>query len=232
MSERRLPGIMAEEDSPVVHFLAGRGYDSNIMVLDGERPVVVDTGTGTVSEHYCERIEKILAGRSVDRIVLTHRHFDHSGGAAAMARRLDAPVYVHEWAVDILRKGEGEMTGAWLFGATQEPVDAEPLEEGDEIDVGPVRYQVLSTPGHAPDSIALWHEPSRTLIPGDTVYADGGIGRWDLKGGDYDQLVASIERLADLNADIMYPGHGPAVEGGAVEHIRMGLRMVRMYGGG
>ena len=51
-------------------------------------------------------------------------------------------------------------------------------------------------------------------------------------GGDYDQLVASIERLADLDADIMYPGHGPAVEGGAVDHIRMGLRMVRNYAGG
>lgn len=223
---------MAEDDVPVVHMLPGRGYDSNVLVLDGERVIVVDTGTGTVIDHYIGRIEGILSGRKVDRIVLTHRHFDHSGGAAQMARTLGAPVYVHKAAVGIISHGEGEYTGAWMFGATQEAVEALPLEEGDELDVGPCRFTVLHTPGHAPDSIALWHEPSRTVIPGDTVYADGGIGRWDLKGGDYRQLVASLERLAGLEAERMYPGHGPSVEVGAAEHIRMGLRMARLYGRG
>ena len=98
--------------------------------------------------------------------------------------------------------------------------------------MGPWRYEVLHTPGHSPDAIALWHPESRTLIPGDTVYADGGIGRWDLQGGDYDQLVASLQRLADLDAETMYPGHGPSVLDGAVKHIQQGLRMAKLYGGG
>ena len=78
-----------------------------------------------------------------------------------------------------------------------------PLEEGDVVDSGGTEFEVLYTPGHSLHSIALWHASSRTLIPGDTVYADGGIGRWDLKGGDYDQLVASLTRLAELDADSM-----------------------------
>ncbi len=231
MTVGRYRDAMADEAPPVVHMLAGRGYDSNIMVLDGDTPVVVDCGTGKLNEHNIDRIVEVLNGREVDRIVLTHGHFDHGGGAAGMARRLDAPVYIHPEGIGMLASSDPQATGAWLFGAKPEPVDALPIDEGDVVDTGTARYQVLYTPGHSLHSIALWHAPSRTLVPGDTVYADGGIGRWDLKGGDYDQLVASLTRLAELDADRMYPGHGPDVQTRAVEHIRAGLRMARMYGG-
>jgi glyoxylase-like metal-dependent hydrolase (beta-lactamase superfamily II) len=223
---------MATDEGASVHMVTGRGYDSNIMVLDGERPVVVDTGTGVTTEFYVKRIDELLGGRKVDRIVLTHRHFDHSGGAAEFARKLDAPVYIHEEGLDALRGGDGEITGAWLFGATQEAVDAQPIGPEDVIDVGPVSFQVIHTPGHAPDAIALWHEGSRTLIPGDTVYADGGIGRWDLRGGSYEKLVQSLQLLADLEPETMFSGHGPAVGANAAEHIRQGLRMAKLYGRG
>ena len=231
MTEGRHPHPMADEERPRVHMLAGRGYDSNIMVLDGERPVVVDCGTGNMNERNIERIEDVLDGRTVDRIVLTHGHFDHAGGAAGISRHLGAPVFVHPEGIDMLASSDPQATGAWLFGATPEPVEARPLDEGDVVDVGGARYQVLYTPGHSLHSIALWHPPSRTLVPGDTVYADGGIGRWDLKGGDYDQLVASLTRLAELGAESMYPGHGPAVATNAVMHIEAGLKMAKLYGG-
>lgn len=223
---------MDREGGPLVHLVGGIGFDSNVLVLEGEHPVVIDAGTGTRSDHYIKRIREHLGDRGVDRIVLTHRHFDHSGGVAAFARELDAPVYIHEVGVETLRTGDGETSGGWLFGAKLEPVDAQPLKEGDVVDAGPARFKVLHTPGHSPDAVALWEPRSRTLVPGDTVYAHGGIGRWDLAGGDYDQLVATLERLAALEAESMFPGHGPTVSSGAVEHILMGLHAARMFGGG
>jgi glyoxylase-like metal-dependent hydrolase (beta-lactamase superfamily II) len=222
---------MAEEESAGVHMVTGLGYDSNIIVLTGERPVIVDCGTGVRSDRYFGPIEDLLEGTPVDRIVLTHGHFDHGGGAAGFSQHFEARVHVHPEGIEMLASSDPQATGAWMFGARPEPVDALPIEEGDVIDTGTARFEVLYTPGHSLHSIALWHAPSRTLIPGDTVYAGGGIGRYDLKGGDINQLIASITRMVELEPESMYSGHGPSVATGAVDHIRDGLRMARMCGG-
>ena len=68
------------------------------------------------------------------------------------------------------------------------------------------------------------------LFSGDTVFADGGVGRWDLPSGDYDRLLASIEKLADIMVDDLYPGHGSSAIGNAPEHLAMSLKAMRMYG--
>ena len=216
---------------PGVRLIAGQAFDSNVLVLGGDRPVVVDAGTGGATDWYARRIKDALGGRKVERIVLTHRHYDHSGGAAGLSRALGAPVYIHMLGMAALKGADEDGSIAWMFGGEIEPVEPHPLREGDVIDVGGARYEVLHTPGHSPDAIALWDAEARALVPGDTVYADGGVGRWDLEGGDLGELVRSLERLSGLGAEDMYPGHGPAVEGGATEHILMGLRMARMYGG-
>ena len=216
---------------PRVRRIAGQAFDCNIYLLEGDRPAVVDAGTGGATALYAKRIRAMLGDRRADRLVLTHRHYDHSGGAAGLARELGAEVFIHEAGVAAMAGGDAEESGAWLFGGELEPVVASPLREGDVVDTGTARWEVLHTPGHSPDAIALWDAEAKALVPGDTVYADGGVGRWDLAGGDYRALVASIERLAGLGAELLYPGHGPAVEGGAADHILMDLRAVRMYGG-
>ncbi len=222
---------MTDIEPPIIHRAGGRGFDSNIYVLDGDSPVIVDAGTGGVTYKYILEIKEALEYRRAGRLVLTHRHVDHSGGAHDMVNELGVEVLIHEEGVNAVTTGDSQETGAWLFGTPFKPVDASPLKEGDVIDVGGAVYEVLHTPGHSPDQIALWEPGSRTVIPGDTVYADGGIGRWDLKGGDYDQLVASIERILGLEPEVMHSGHGPSVRSGAAEHVRMGLRSARMYGG-
>jgi hydroxyacylglutathione hydrolase len=216
---------------PRVRRIAGQAFDCNIYLLEGDRPAVVDAGTGGATAFYAKRIKVMLGDRRADRLVLTHRHYDHSGGAATLARELGAEVFIHEAGVAAMAGGDAEESGAWLFGGELERVDASPLREGDVVDTGAVRWEVLHTPGHSPDAIALWDAEAKALVPGDTVYADGGVGRWDLAGGDHRKLVASIERLAGLGAESMYPGHGPSVEGGATDHILMGLRTLRTFGG-
>ena len=62
------------------------------------------------------------------------------------------------------------------------------------------------------------------------MFTDGGVGRWDLENGNYEQLVASIEKLKDIVVDDLYPGHGPSAIGNAPEHLAMGLKAMKMYG--
>jgi glyoxylase-like metal-dependent hydrolase (beta-lactamase superfamily II) len=100
------------------------------------------------------------------------------------------------------------------------------IKEGDIID----DLEVICTPGHTIGSICLYDETSKSLISGDTVFGDGGYGRYDLPTGDRAALIASIEKLKGLRIDGVYCGHGaPARERGGIvinkayHNITMGL---------
>ena len=83
------------------------------------------------------------------------------------------------------------------------------LEHGNSIDIGDLVLRIIHTPGHSQGGICLLNEKDRFLISGDTLFK-GSIGRTDLPGGDYDQLLDNIsQRLLILDSDIcIYPGHG------------------------
>ena len=92
---------------------------------------------------------------------------------------------------------EGELPAATLL-----------LSEGDVLPFAP-EWSVLHTPGHSPGSICLYNEDENTLISGDTLFADNGFGRTDLRGGNYAQLMKSLSRLEKLPAGTkLLPGHG------------------------
>ena len=103
------------------------------------------------------------------------------------------------------------------------------LSEDDEIDLGGgEKLTVIHTPGHTVGSICLLGQGN--LFSGDTVFADGGVGRWDLETGDYNQLLASVEKLAGMNFENLFPGHGLSVEGNAKVHLDLSLRHLRLIG--
>ncbi len=87
------------------------------------------------------------------------------------------------------------------------------LEGGESLDIGGMAWDVLHIPGHSFGSIALYHRTKKVLIPGDVVYADHAIGRYDLHGADASALKDSLLRLADLDVDILLPGHNRIVNG-------------------
>ena len=209
-----------------VHNVGGFGYDSNVYLIKCSKPIVVDAGTGQgiYFKKMIENIEKLCSLKSIKTIVLTHMHFDHTGGTEKLQKLTDANLLIHKDDASHVRIGDNVATGARMFGGSMEPLNTSIT--GDSVDGGDVALKVIHTPGHSPGSISLYEERSKSLFSGDTVFADGSTGRWDLIGGDYNQLLNSVRKLSKLDVKNLYPGHERFVEGNGNEHIMMALRFI------
>jgi glyoxylase-like metal-dependent hydrolase (beta-lactamase superfamily II) len=210
-----------------VYQICGIGYDSNVYLIDSEKPIIIDSGTGVHHKDTLNNLNKHNALGKIEKLILTHNHADHSGGAAELSEELGVEVYAHEADAAALKDGDGTRTGAVMFGFPQAKVDIQFINDGDTIDCGDAKLSVMHTPGHSPGSISLFDEDSGTLFCGDLVFMDGGVGRWDLPGGDYKTLVESIGKVLELDVKNFYPGHGPSNEGEGKEFIQMSYRYLK-----
>ncbi len=100
------------------------------------------------------------------------------------------------------------------------------LKNNDEILVGDNKYNIIHTPGHTPASICLYSKKDKTLFSGDTIFSHGSFGRYDLPGGNLQQLKESIKKISKLDVENIYPGHQAYVEGEANKHIMSSFRNV------
>lgn len=211
-----------------IHTIPGAGYSGNIFLLDSEKPVLVDTGWDADIVYPAKTLDAVLEGRKLDRIVLTHRHIDHVGGAMAFQKRYGGVIYAHELDAPPLMDGDQESTGARMFGSHIDPMPVEVLNTGDIIEMEDGgSLKVLHTPGHTTGSICLFSTGGH-LFSGDTVFTSGGVGRWDFPTGSLEQLKESLAMLAELDITGLYPGHGPHAEFDGLRHIRLGLDYLRM----
>ena len=149
-------------------------------------------------------------GLKLKQILLTHAHIDHVGGALRLKRLTGAPILLNENDLPLL--ATMAVQAGWLGMET--PETAPPDENlADGLIVGLARYpaQVLHTPGHTRGSVCLYFAPISLLVAGDTLFA-GSIGRTDLPGGNFQQIIGSIQtRLMaaarrDPRADRPRPG--------------------------
>ena len=200
-------------------------FDSNIYLISGDRTVIIDAGIGFQADDTIAFIKKMLNTRKLDILILTHRHYDHVGGANAIISEFHPKVYTGRLDAEPLRKGDRASTLGERFGGPLDPMDVEDLKDGDIIDIGAHRLRVIETPGHTIGSISLYDEVTGALFTGDTVFV-GGIGRYDHPTGDPSQLINSLQKLSELKINGFYPGHGPAIAAGGNEHIINGLRMM------
>jgi glyoxylase-like metal-dependent hydrolase (beta-lactamase superfamily II) len=143
----------------------------------------------------------------INTIVLTHCHFDHTARVKEIAHMCKAKVAIHK--NDARGLVDDLQSLSMHFGARSPGIVPDIiLGEGDIIG----ELVVLHTPGHTPGSICLWSERDRVLLSGDTVFSDGCFGRYDFPGGSRIELARSLDRLALLDVDGLYPGHGKPVE--------------------
>lgn len=147
--------------------------------------------------------DKILSiTKRVDKIVLTHGHFDHTGAAQEIKSLTNAKIYIHKGDIEML--ADARLNYSAIFGAPFKKVVADETLDG-EIGIGGIKFKVIHTPGHSEGGVCLLHND--TLLSGDTLFYNG-IGRYDF--GDYNKLMSSISKLLELpdNTRVL-PGHGP-----------------------
>jgi len=146
---------------------------------------------------------------TIDTIILTHCHFDHTARVKEIAHMCKAKVGIHKDDARGLIEDAHSLSmhfGARSPGITPDLV----LSEGDTVG----DLVVIHTPGHTPGSCCLFSEKDRVLISGDTVFADGYFGRYDFPGGSRTELARSLDRLSVLDVEGLYAGHGAPVDEG------------------
>lgn len=158
----------------------------------------------------------------VKTVVLTHCHFDHIARVTEIAHLCRAKVAIH--AIDARGLSDDLQSLSLNFGARSPGIVPDTtLIEGDTVG----GLTVLHTPGHTAGSICLFSEADAVLISGDTVFTDGAFGRYDFPGGSREQLARSLDRLALLDAEGLYPGHGEPVNSGGRRHIGAAQQLMR-----
>ena len=144
-----------------------------------------------------------------DKLLLTHGHIDHAGGATELSEILNIKIYgphkADKFLLDELQK-QGEM-----FGLPSKNCNPDSwLEEGDIIEIGNEILEIYFCPGHTPGHIIFFNKENKLALVGDVLF-NGSIGRTDLPGGNFEELINSVKnKLWPLGKDIDFiPGHGP-----------------------
>jgi hydroxyacylglutathione hydrolase len=197
----------------------GNGNNCNtclfVDVLRGDKPhIIIDPGhiTNEFGENCFDDLAKAISddGFKIDDIGLiinTHSHLDHCQANELVVRKSGAWVTLSQ-EEDEFRRTSGERLNSMLGAKNPDFTPLFYLKEG-ELNLGAknkVNLQVFITPGHSPGSICLYWPDTRILITGDVVFY-GSIGRTDFPGGSLSQLKKSIDKLSQLDADYLVPGH-------------------------
>lgn len=228
--------------SPDVYLVASGklGYDwthpadCNVYLIDaGEELALVDAGTGLSENAILRHIEGcgFDPGR-VTRLLLTHLHADHSGGAAKLRRATGARTAVLSASAGVLEAAEEEKIdlpraiAAGFYPSDYRweacPVD-DALRDGQQLALGRYQVTVLHTPGHsAYDTCYLFDAGDGVpfLFSGDTVFHGGRISILSTRDFHLQQLASSMDRLAAVSFGTMLPGHGLPVLGNGPDHVR------------
>lgn len=208
-------------------FAAGQFAENGYLVRcdDEGTSIVVDPGAGAP-----EMVEALREGDlRLVAIVLTHAHLDHVEGIPTILEHREVPIHLHPDDHPLYEAVPDQARSFGVTGVELPPPDRE-LEHGRDLTFGDTTFEVRHAPGHAPGHVILHCAAGSLALVGDVVFR-GSIGRTDLPGGDYQQLMASIrEQVLTLPDETrLLTGHGPET---TVEDERTGNPfLIPHYGG-
>ena len=178
------------------------GTDENCYILySGKSCAVIDPG-----ENYEKALEFIRENNlKIEKILLTHCHYDHSAGAGILKKETGAPVAASEECKENIKYAHVNVSA--LFGhELKDDIVDEILTDGEEFYAAGIKFTCIKTPGHTSCSVCYITED--IIFTGDTLFY-GSVGRWDLPTGNFEELVSSIkEKLYKMDNMRVYPGHG------------------------
>lgn len=183
----------------------GAFQENCYLLTDASVAVSVLIDPGAEPDRLIAVVER--SGTALEAIWLTHAHLDHVGAIAGLERRWKVPVYLHPLDEPLYAMATRQ---ALLYGLEfeQPPPTDRSLGDGQILEVGRLRFDVMHSPGHSPGHVTI-HGHGLAFV-GDCLFA-GSIGRTDLPMSNPKHLAASLQRITSLPHDtVVYPGHGPA----------------------
>ncbi len=191
-----------------VSLIIGDGLCSNIYVIGCEEATVVDTGVGNWANPVFPQLAELgVQPENIKQVILTHAHHDHAMGIYLILEKARPKVYVHEKDTKYIASSLGDTLIR--------------VREGDIVETSIGSFTVYWTPGHTSGSMCLYNSEHKILISGDTVFPDGYYGRYDGESGSLEAIIESLRKLAELDCEIMLPGHGSPVFQDANSHIKL-----------
>lgn len=194
--------------------------DCNVYLVDGgDGCILIDAGVGLDTG----RMDEVLASHGfspsdIRAVMLTHYHGDHACGAARIREAAGCDVYAPAPEAEAIATGDEEATSLALAKGTLYPADFSypkcpgviGLNEGDEVTVGDVTLSVRMVPGHSLCSMAIYGtvDGKKCLFTGDSVFVCGQVLIQSLKDVSIYPYAEAMKKLAELEVDALFPGHG------------------------
>jgi hydroxyacylglutathione hydrolase len=204
---------------------------------------LIDPGLARRGKYKMESIKKMgIDLKDIKRVIMTHTHFDHIASLPEIRKEIPrAELWIHTLEATSIENGDertvygmemlqqmcqmqyGFKPRAFTFGVDRK------LEGGETVEIGGMHWEIIHIPGHSMGSIALYYKPKKILIPGDVIYADYAIGRFDLYGANGKELKKSLMLLAEKEVEILLPGHNQIVTKLPSEYILQTARQWEPY---
>ena len=188
----------------------------NSFFVDGAKKILIDPGHRHLFQHVKRGLAQIeTTPEQIDVVLVTHGHPDHLEMVGSFGPST-------RWAMSRI---DYEFVMKYIGSHMDFPAPAFFLQEGDLV-IGDKTFRVIVTPGHSPGSVCLYWPEKKVLFTGDVVFSQS-IGRTDLPGGSGKQLKESISKLAELDVEVLCPGHGDVVAGR--ENVKKNFKLIKDF---